>query len=245
LNLQDQPPMDGDSADGPYASHFTLHIDRRVLPVCEKTARCLREKRAAPLPRPVPATRAWSYGLAVRSASLFVTAQAGLALRAKREEWRLMAGGGARDRRVITLVDRCAVNRSLQRRGRNDYIQIIDYWEPVAWHMFGLVCGVSALLTAWLIERCCVAHSSLRDVRQAGVWWRARRSELPWLQLALSTAVRLALQSNGTPLDVWRLGWASCLLVRSRSHADDSGWARLCASSRHVRGEADRRGIAS
>jgi PAS domain S-box-containing protein len=77
--------------------------------------------------------------------------------------------------------------------------------------MFGLVCAGQTLLTAWLIERWFGGAFKLEDVPQVLGFLVASAAGAGMAAFGAVAAVNL-VQSTASPLDVWRLWFASCLL---------------------------------
>ena len=77
--------------------------------------------------------------------------------------------------------------------------------------MFGLVCAGQTLLTAWLIERWFGDAFKLEDVPQVLGFLVASAAGAGMAAFGAVAAVNL-VQSTASPLDVWRLWFASCLL---------------------------------
>lgn len=76
---------------------------------------------------------------------------------------------------------------------------------------FGLVCAGQALLTSWLIERWFGRDFKLEDVRQVFGFLVASTAGAVVAAIGAVAAVSI-VQSNASPLDVWRPWFASCLL---------------------------------
>ena len=76
---------------------------------------------------------------------------------------------------------------------------------------FGLVCAGQTLLTAWLIERWFGSAFKLEDVPQVLGFLVASAVGAAMAAVGAVAAVSL-VQSTASPLDVWRLWFASCLL---------------------------------
>ena len=77
---------------------------------------------------------------------------------------------------------------------------------------FGVVCVGQTLLTAWLIEHWFGRAFKLADVAQVLGFLVASAIGAAMAALGAVAAVSLVLQSSASPLDVWRLWFASCLL---------------------------------